>query len=68
MKNYTKGATIVTEGEVGFELFIIKLGSAHILKGGQVIGTKFENEFFGENALLLYECRAATVVAAARNT
>ena len=53
MKNYSQGDTIVKEGDVGSEFFIIKSGSVTILKGLRGVRTMFKNEYFGAKAILL---------------
>ena len=53
VKNYSQGDTIVKEGDVGSEFFIIKSGSVTILKGLRGVRTMFKNEYFGAKAILL---------------
>ena len=69
VRTYNQGESIVTEGEVGAELIIVKSGSVHIMKHGQVIGVEFKNYFFGERSILLKsEIRDTTVYAMETDT
>ena len=56
--------TIITEGDMGDELYIIVSGEVKVLKLGVEIGRMGEREVFGDLAALDPEPRAATVVAA----
>jgi CRP-like cAMP-binding protein len=64
---YQKGDAIIKEGETGREMFIIKSGSADVLKGeegNQIrLATLGRGDFFGEMAILENEPRSATVIA-----
>lgn len=54
---------------MGAELIIVKSGSVHIMKHGQVIGVEFKNYFFGERSILLKsEIRDTTVYAMETDT
>src|SRR5262249_59711928 len=57
---FPAGATIVTEGEFGDELFVIKSGEVLVTKGGVVLRTARAGEFFGEVAFLDGGMRSAT--------
>ncbi|WP_319415461.1 cyclic nucleotide-binding domain-containing protein [Marispirochaeta aestuarii] len=71
IRGYKKGETIIREGELGDEMFIVLNGGVEILKRTRagdnytVVGLKAEdNVFFGELALIDDDKRSATVVAA----
>src|SRR5262249_61265127 len=49
---FPAGATIVTEGELGDELFVIKTGEVEVTKAGIVLRRAKAGEFFGEVAFL----------------
>ena len=73
-----KGATILTEGETGDEMYVIKSGQVGVYttlveeEGVSVIktdrdrlhlATLKEGDFFGEQALITHEPRSATIIA-----
>ncbi|MEM7544970.1 MAG: cyclic nucleotide-binding domain-containing protein [Pseudomonadota bacterium] len=55
---------IITEGEVGEELYIVVSGEVRVMKAGQELARLGEREVFGELAALDPEPRSATVMAA----
>jgi len=57
---FPAGATIVTEGELGDELFVIKTGEVEVTKAGIVLRRAKAGEFFGEVAFLDGGTRSAT--------
>lgn len=57
------GTRILTEDEIGGEMYIIVAGTVRVLKDGQQIATLAEGEVFGELAALDPEPRSATVEA-----
>jgi small-conductance mechanosensitive channel/CRP-like cAMP-binding protein len=61
---YTKGETIIREGEPGGSMFVIVSGLADVVIAGGLVRTLGPGDFFGEMSLLTGECRTATVVAA----
>jgi ATP-binding cassette subfamily B protein len=66
MKEYAPGQAIVSEGEVGDAFYILRSGTASVLKeseGGRKLNTVKAGEFFGELALLTGDPRKASVVA-----
>lgn len=58
------GTRIITEDEIGAEMYIIVAGSVRVLKSGRQLATLDEGDVFGELAALDPEPRAATVEAA----
>ncbi|AZN41674.1 peptidase domain-containing ABC transporter [Paenibacillus albus] len=66
MKQYEAGQAIVSEGEIGDAFYILRSGTASVLKesdGNRRLNTVKAGEFFGELALLTGDPRKATVVA-----
>jgi flavin reductase (DIM6/NTAB) family NADH-FMN oxidoreductase RutF len=61
---FAEGETIVTEGKPGDVLYVILQGSVRVERGGRVLETFGEGEFFGEVAVLDGRPRSADVVAA----
>jgi CRP-like cAMP-binding protein len=59
-------ARIITEGDLGSELYIVLLGSAEVRSGGEVTATFGPGDHFGELAALLPAPRTADVVATDR--
>lgn len=57
------GRVLVEQGEPGREFFVIRDGSAKVLKNGRKVATLGPGAFFGELALLYGGPRTATVVA-----
>jgi voltage-gated potassium channel len=59
---FTPGDSIVTAGEVGFEMYFISQGSVEVLSADErtVYATLTSGQFFGEIALLLSMPRTAT--------
>jgi CRP-like cAMP-binding protein len=58
-----EGRTLATQGEFGYEFFVIEEGTADVLKDGARVRTLGPGDFFGEIALLETERRTATVTA-----
>lgn len=70
-RKYIKGATIIKEGELGSEMFILNNGSVHIDRrtleddAYRIVTLSSDmNIFFGEQALMDSDKRSATVLAA----
>jgi cGMP-dependent protein kinase len=59
---YSAGSTIITQGEIGDKLFIIKSGSVNIIKNGEIVRVLPAGSFFGERAILFNEPRSAGVL------
>jgi CRP-like cAMP-binding protein len=59
-----EGHTLVAEGDVGHEFYVIVEGKAKVTRKGREIATLGPGDFFGELALLDSQRRNATVVAA----
>lgn len=64
---FKAGQTIITQGDVGREFFIIQSGEAEVLvsEGGshKKVASLKQGDYFGENALLRNEPRSATIKA-----
>lgn len=62
---FTPRQPIVSEGETGQRMFIIKSGEAKVVRGAaqEVLAYLGPSDFFGERALLLDEPRYASVIA-----
>jgi len=54
---------IVTQGDIGDSLFIVKSGTVTVTKNGLALRTIGRQGFFGERSILLKEKRTASVVA-----
>jgi CRP-like cAMP-binding protein len=57
------GQVLTTEGQPGFEFFIVLEGEVEVRQGDRVIATRRSGEYVGEIALLGRRPRIATVVA-----
>jgi CRP/FNR family cyclic AMP-dependent transcriptional regulator len=57
------GQVLTTEGQPGFEFFIVLEGEVEVRQGDQVIATRRAGEYVGEIALVDRRPRTATVVA-----
>ncbi len=62
-RSFASGERIVTEGEVGDELYLIMSGSVAITRGGEPVNTLSAGEAFGEIAVLDAGPRTATATA-----
>lgn len=60
---YTAGDTIIRQGDLGQEFFIIAEGQTEVLIAGKPVNSLGPGDFFGELALLTNEPRSATVMA-----
>jgi len=58
---YPAGYTILREGQEGNEMHIIRSGKVEVSRGGQVVNTLGNNEFYGEMALIEDKPRNATI-------
>jgi CRP-like cAMP-binding protein len=56
------GATLATQGEHAYELFVIESGDAEVRKDGEVVRTLAAGDVFGEIGLLATGTRTASVV------
>jgi CRP-like cAMP-binding protein len=57
------GASLVTQGENAYELFVIEAGEAQVRRDGEVVTTLTAGDFFGEIGVLATGTRTASVVA-----
>jgi CRP-like cAMP-binding protein len=57
------GASLVTQGDNAYELFVIESGDAEVRKDGKVIRSLGATDAFGEIGLLATGTRTASVVA-----
>ncbi len=60
---FEKGAYIVTEGELGRELFVIVSGEVDVVAGGEKVDVITEGGYFGEMAIIDSQPRSADVIA-----
>ena len=60
---FNDGKNIITQGEDGNKLYLIKHGKVDIIVNGNKIRTLHENDSFGERALFFKEPRSATCIA-----
>ena len=51
-ENFEKGQYIVSEGDLGKELFVIVKGEAEVVAGGNVVAVMKEGDGFGEMTLI----------------
>ena len=63
-RHYMPGEVVITEGEVGHELFLVSEGAVKVERGGGEVARLGPGDFFGELALMSGERRNATVIAA----
>ena len=60
--NFSPNDYIVRDGEMAFEMYFIKKGSAHVVSANGIILVKLESgSYFGESALLARQPRMASV-------
>ncbi len=65
VKEYAPGEAIIREGESGDAFYILRSGSAEVIKesdGGRVLNRLKAGDSFGELALLTGQARAATII------
>jgi serine/threonine protein phosphatase PrpC/CRP-like cAMP-binding protein len=59
---YENGATVITQGERGEELFIVLEGTVDVMRGDAKLTSLTPGEHFGEMALIRSQPRSATVL------
>jgi CRP-like cAMP-binding protein len=62
-RTYTKGETIIKEGERAVAFYVVSAGRVEVLKDGRRLATFGPGDYFGEMALLDNSPRSADVVA-----
>jgi len=62
IRSYDAGETVFREGEGGDQMFFVLSGAISIQKGGHLLRTLGQGEYFGEMAMLLNTPRTATVI------
>jgi hypothetical protein len=62
-RHFNVGDTIIREGEVGEEFFIILSGEVDVIRAEHEVARLSEGDFFGEAALITGEPRNATIIA-----
>jgi len=64
---YPAGETVLREGDIGTQFFLIMNGVAEVIKQNKTVSLLQRGDYFGELALLHRAPRAATVIASARS-
>lgn len=59
--DFPPATAVVSEGEVGSEMFIVLEGEVDVRRGGRKLATLRKGDFFGEVALITGSARTATV-------
>jgi cGMP-dependent protein kinase len=67
-EKYTKGETIIKEGDEGSNFYIVRSGRIDIFVQSQYMRSLNPYEYFGERSLFIQEPRSATAVANCDNT
>ncbi len=62
-RNYHRGETLFSEGDIGRALFLIESGRVELTRGGQRLAVLEAGDYFGEMALLEERPRTATATA-----
>lgn len=62
-ETFTEGQVIIREGDKGRKFYIIKEGTAKVMKGNNQVATLESGQYFGEMALLDDEERKASIIA-----
>ena len=63
-ESYRSGRSIVREGEVGYEFFVMKSGQADVTQGARVLRLLGPGEFFGEIAIVSGDGKRTATVSA----
>ena len=62
VETFTEGQVIIREGDKGRKFYIIKDGTAKVMKGDKEVATLETGQYFGEMALLDDEERKASII------
>jgi CRP/FNR family transcriptional regulator, cyclic AMP receptor protein len=62
------GKRLVTEGKLGYEFFVIRTGTAEVIRGDEHVADLGPGDFFGEISLIEGTQRNASVVASSPTT
>lgn len=65
-QTYEIDESIISQGEVGDKLYILKDGTVNVIKNNEIIRSLATGSFFGERALIFNEPRSASVVASSK--
>lgn len=65
---YEVGQSIVTEGDIGKSLYIIKSGTVKCFKGDIMVRELKEKDYIGESAVLFDKPRSMSIVASVKTT
>ena len=65
---YEVGQSIVTEGDIGKSLYIIKSGTVKCFKGNIMVRELKEKDYIGESAVLFDKPRSMSIVASLKTT
>ena len=61
-KEWAPGETVIKQGDIGMEFFLIKEGQATVISGEKEVAKLRPGDYFGENSLLEDTPRNATII------